>query len=156
MADKTLVILIFDSACRHLGEMATRDGRFEGFTFTPDGERALGGKVKEWQSRGLPVLRDVICEEKDATLFTVFEERVLMRERDFLSSFHDWARINGFRAVNVKEHALPCWELLLRLPLSPVERFSMLYATCRMSTDDIVSWQKALRDARDAAAAVGE
>lgn len=143
--------LIFGPDAQYLGEIVTKGGAFVQAILAPEGESMLGDALKEWQSLGVPTLREATREEKEGTTFFLYEDRALARDADFLDALRGWAEDAGLRTLTVASDDLHVWELLLRLPLTPVERHSMMYAAIRLSGPERVAWVSALTRACAAA-----
>lgn len=142
--------LLFDHTCAHLGELKTEEGALKGFVLTKEGEMLLGRSIQEWQTRGILDLHDMVRETKDRTSYILVESHIPPRHRGFLTAFRHWAVEQRMPLITVPPPALPCWEKMLRLPLGPVERYSMMSAACRLSEQDVPSWLKALDEAAKA------
>lgn len=136
--------LIFGADARYLGEVATKGGGFVQATLTPDGDSSLGEALREWQALGIPTLREAVRDGTEGASFFLYEDRVLPRDTDFLEALRAWTREGGFRTLTVATDDLAVWELLLRLPLTPVERHSMMYAAIRLSEAERSTWISAL------------
>lgn len=142
--------LLFDRNYAFLGEVATRDGVLVRAMLTVEGERQLGAHLTDWQTRGVPVLREVLVTEpeKHSTIF--YQERVQVRDREFVQALRHWLEKHGMALVSVNHTALECWERITRLPLEPRERFSMIVTLRGASEENVVAWKRALEEASKA------
>jgi hypothetical protein len=141
------VSLVFDANGRPMGEVVTRDGSFASVTLSAAGEELLATDVKDWQTSGLPVMRDAISHDSGGTTFRMFEDRVLMRDAGFLIALSAWMRGHDFRLLTLPTQGIAAWEKMSALPLTDIERYSMMYAFCALPEGDIGGWITALEEA---------
>lgn len=138
--------LLFDQRQVFLGEVMTRDGAFERVLLNAEGERKIGPHLTDWQTRGIPVTREVM-QRGDVDVF--FQERVPVRSHEFFTAFDRWVALHGLVMVTIKSEDVSTWEGMVRLPLDDKERFSMLVAMRNASDEMHASW-------RDGVAAAGK
>ncbi|MCE9585996.1 hypothetical protein K8R04_01605 [Candidatus Uhrbacteria bacterium] len=143
-----MVTLLFDQKAAYLGELVTRDGALRHFVLTQAGERAVGGHVLQWQTRGVPFYKGIAKHGDDGSNeFVTYREYVSARDVAFLKAVHGWLTTQGLQAYDIDEPILPMWERLLRLPLEPAERFRFLIAMMRTPVSRLTAWQELLETA---------
>lgn len=143
--DKTS--LLFDRAHSFLGEVVTRDGGMTHAMLTAEGEAKLGAQLKDWQMRGVPVLHEVTKSEGKGHAPVFYQERVQTRMSQFLNALHGWVERNGMALVTIGREPQECWEMIVRLPLEPRERFSIIVSIRDAATAEILKCKAALHDA---------
>lgn len=147
-----MVTLIFDQHAAYLGELVTKEGVLRHFVLTQAGERAFGGHVLQWQTRGVPYFKGIAKYRDDGSSeFVSYREYVAARDPAFLKAVHTWIGMHGHQAYDIKDTVLPMWERLLRLPLEPAERFRFLLAMIRTPVSRLTAWQELLVTAERAA-----
>lgn len=145
--------LLFDQSSHFLGELATQNGAGTRLTLTADGERAIGAYIKDWQTRGIPVSHQVtggtgdVQARSSADAGAYYVQRVLMRDRGFLDAAQNWFAHRGMAVVPLSYPCVECWEMLVRLPLEPSERFAMVLALKDANPDALADWRKTLTNA---------
>lgn len=143
-----MVTLLFGPQALYLGELVTRDGGLRHFVLTQAGEKAIGGHVAQWQTRGVPEYKGIAKHAEDGSSeFISYREYVTSRDEGFLKAVHAWATIHSIQAYDIEEHLLPMWERLLRLPLEPTERFQFLLAMMRTPVSRLTAWNELLETA---------
>lgn len=142
------VSLLFDTDSRVLGEFFTQGGAFARILLTEEGERIIGDAVASWQTQGVPFRR----EHTDV----VYQENVSVRDSAFLDAVRQWSSATRFQLMTLPPMILECWELMARLPLEPVQRYSMLLAMRSLSAEERLSWKQALTEAAAATSAEQE
>lgn len=150
------IALLFDKHHAFLGEVATRDSAMVRVLLTAEGERQIGAHLGDWQTRGVPILREVLVTEPQKHSTVYFQERVQVRDREFLHALRRWAEKHGMALVSVSPEALECWEKITRLPVEPRERFSMIVALRATTNGELDAWKHALQEASKAVEAEEE
>lgn len=148
------IALLFDRNYAFLGEVATQDGAMRRIVLTADGERLLEAHLKDWQARGVPVLREVQGRAGGERVF--FQERVQTRDRGFLTAARQWTESHGLALIPVLPGVFGCWELIVRLPLEPRERFLLLVSLRKSAPSDLKKRNASLVQAAGAADAERE
>ncbi len=136
--------LLFDDQHRSIGEVKTSAGVLVNFVLNEDGEQLLGEMIREWQTQGIPLFREVTEKSDQKTVFVMFEDRVLMRDVKFLDAFRIWIAKRRYHLISVEVQIFDCWQMMSSLPLSDQERFAMIYALCRAPKNEIRIWKQAL------------
>lgn len=146
-----MVTLLFDRQAAYLGELVTKEGALRHFVLTQAGEKAVGGHVLQWQTRGVPFYKGIAKHGDDGSSeFITYREYVASRDAAFLKAVHRWIATHGFHAYDIDDSILPMWERLLRLPLEPAERFRFLLAMVRTPVSRLTAWQELLETAERA------
>jgi len=140
------ISLLFDRAHSFLGEVATSSGAMRRIVLTADGEHLLEAHLKDWQSRGVPVLREVTGH---AEVF--FQERIQVRQPEFLDAVQQWIENHGMALISVRPEVFGCWDLIVRLPIEPRERFLLLVSLRGSTPTDLKDCNAALIEAIGAA-----
>ncbi|MEO5927953.1 MAG: hypothetical protein ABIO72_04495 [Patescibacteria group bacterium] len=140
------VSLLFDRHHVFLGEIMSRDGGLERVLLNAEGERQVGPYMSDWQTRGVPIVREVIQATQGDTLEVFFQERVPVRSHEFWTALDRWSERHGMVLLRIPAECMRAWEGLLRLPLTDVERFSMTVAL-RASDNDHAAWHEAVAEA---------
>jgi hypothetical protein len=143
------IALIFDRSHAFLGEVATRSGILQRIVLTADGERLLEAHLKDWQTRGVPVLREVPGHAGGERVY--FQERVQTRDAEFVTAVRLWTDSHGLALIHVPSGVFGCWELIVRLPLEPKERFLLLVSLRNATPTDLKECNAALVQAVGAA-----
>lgn len=144
--------LLFDQSYAFLGEVATQDGAMRRVMFTTDGERRMEVQLRDWQARGVPVLREV-TPSVSGNPMVFFQERVQVRHSEFLSAMRQWVEHHGMALVQVPNEAMECWEIIVRLPLDPREQFLLLVSLRKSTPAELKACKADLIQAVDAAEA---
>ncbi|MBP9868954.1 hypothetical protein KBC59_00130 [Patescibacteria group bacterium] len=138
---------IFDESGIHLGELSSQRGTLGSFILTPDGDHVLGGVIAEWQTQGISFLQDKTFQQKDGVERVTTKKSVHPRDAEFVEAVRAWCHDRQYHMFVATPQSLQAWQQLLRLPLSPVERFSMLYAFSALPESETDGWMSALQDA---------
>ncbi len=136
--------LIFDRQYALLGEVTSHGGAFGRAMLTVEGERQLGAHVSDWQLRGVPVLREILVTEPQKHSTMYYQERVQVRDAEFIYALRRWLEGHGMALVAVTDDVLRDWQSILRLPLEPRERFSMIVTLRTASAHELESWRAKL------------
>jgi hypothetical protein len=144
------VHLLFDELHGYLGELFAEDGAFSHLTLNPKGEEALGERFEEWQTRGVPEVRDIVTAGHESTAYT-HDGRVLVRDRAFVGALRSWFEAHGYTLLPMSVEALDCWECVLQLPLEPDERFALAADLSLVPIEELGAWKRTLQDAVEAA-----
>lgn len=147
IADMTTLSLIFDRNNAYLGEVVTQSGSLNNIILNNEGESKVGAYFSEWSTRGVPVMREVMHTEATGREYVFFQERVQMRQSEFLNALRDWMVQRGMALISITAEALKCWESILRLPLEPKERFMMLLSLRDAVDGEIKIWEETLQEA---------
>ena len=139
--------LLFDESQRHLGEVALRDGALGSFTLSQAGEQLLGESVKDWQTMGIPIMRETMQEIDGGSRFSMAEDHVQVRDGEFGDALRRWFFERHYHVVPLTAQVLPFWEKLVALPLKDAERFAMLYEICKLPTAALADWKLAIDEA---------
>ncbi len=134
--------LLFDAECRVLGELCTTGGSLVRAVLTDDGEEKIGSALHLWQTEGVPFLRKM----EDVQV----QEHISVRDGRFLESVRQWASVMHLQFVSVTSDVLACWQQIARLPLEPLQRYSMLLALRSLDVQELSVWRESLHEATDA------
>lgn len=133
------VSLLFDNETRVLGELATNGGTLARILLTAEGERAIGDAVAAWQTEGVPYHRKLVGVQ--------YHDKVSVRDKAFLDAVRQWAAVMRLHLVVVGPEVFVCWQLMSRLPLENVQRYSMLVALTGLGPTELAEWRQALTEA---------
>lgn len=141
-------LLLFANMSDFLGEVRLRDGAMEHVMLTHTGEERFGAEVKDWQTRGVPVRREIFGTPEHPKDVVFFQERIQPRDRGFAEALALWCSDHQITSVHLSSpiHA-SCWTTLLRLPFKADERFVVMNAIIDASADELIAWQGFLREA---------
>ncbi|MFH1077928.1 MAG: hypothetical protein V1745_01425 [Patescibacteria group bacterium] len=143
--------LLFDRHHVFFGEIESHGGAFRHAMLSEAGERRLEPNLREWQVRGVPVLREVARPNVPGHPTVYFQERVQVREQHFLQAARLWFENHGIAAVTVNRDVLRCWSYIAQLPLQPRERFLLLISLRGSRHTDLLACEKTLIEAVEAA-----
>ncbi|MBU1348446.1 hypothetical protein KJ781_00040 [Patescibacteria group bacterium] len=143
--------LLFDHDHAFFGEIETHGGTFRHAMLSEAGERRLESHLREWQVRGVPVLREVVRSNVSGHPVVFFQERVQVRTQGFLQAARQWFESHGIAAITVDRDVLRCWSHIARLPLDPRERFLLLISLRGSRRADLLACEKTLLEAVEAA-----
>lgn len=141
-------LFLFTHASDFLGEVRLQAGALAHVTLTHRGEDLLGPGMKDWQTRGVPVRREMFGTKDRPHDIVFYQERVQPRDPKFGEALRQWCSERHVAVLAVPNHVHEdCWNLLLRLPLEPSERFMLLSTLVQASADELVSWRTFLQNA---------
>lgn len=145
--------LLFANMSDFFGEVRLRDGALDHVMLTGLGEEHIGASVKDWQTRGVPVRREIFGTKDRPSDIVFFQERVQPREKTFSDALRLWCEDHQITVVSVPSHAhADCWNMMLRLPLESTERFAMLSVIAQAHADELIAWRQFLNEAVQAVA----
>ncbi|HWQ99664.1 MAG TPA: hypothetical protein VN397_02340 [Candidatus Methylomirabilis sp.] len=158
------MLILLDPSCAFLGEVALESGVFVRVILTDRGEEMIGAAVREWQTRGVPVRRELFGTKGNPNDIVFYQERVHPRDRQFGEALAQWCGERRIAAVVLPSGVTECWNKVLRLPLEPQERLALLIALSKTDPAMISPWQDFLDEAicvceaqtSDADAAIGK
>jgi hypothetical protein len=133
------MMFLFDGQRALLAEISLDRGRLRHLVLTGAGERLLGPFIGLWQTRGIPLPKTI----GEITYY----EHVLTRDDGFSEALTSWANMKGYCTVEIDDMALPLWEMLVRLPLEPSERFAFLLAIRLTPASSLAEWKSCLDEA---------
>lgn len=133
------MMFMFDISRALLAEIGLERGALRQLVLTNIGERVLEPSITLWQTRGIPVPKEM----GDATYY----EHVLPRDTGFAQALTSWANMNGYCVIDTPDNVIMLWEMLARLPLEPSERFSFLLAIRLTPPSQYVEWKACLDEA---------
>ncbi len=149
-------MLLFDNKHQYLGELLLDGGAMRHFVLTQAGENLVGAHARQWQTRGIAITKLIPASRPDGThQDVVFQEYVQPRQKEFGGAFAFWAGEHGMHAVDIEERLLTLWEMLLRLPFEPGERYAVLLAI-RSAPNQFHDWKAILQEAEQAMRLPGE
>jgi len=134
--------LLFDAECHVLGELYTAEGLLARAVLTDDGERIIGSSLSQWQTEGVPFFRRMDGVQ--------VQERISVREKLFLEAVRQWAAVMHLQLISVSSEVLGCWQMIARLPLEPLQRYSMLLALRSLDSTELSLWHDSLAAASEA------
>lgn len=143
--------LLFDGGHAFLGEIETHGGVLRHAMLSEAGERHLEPHVREWQVRGVPILREVARPNVPGHPVVFFQERVQVRDQRFLPAARQWLESHGIAAITVNRDVMRCWSYIARLPLQSRERFLLLISLRGSRHVDLLACEKTLVEAVEAA-----
>ena len=112
-------LLLFATPEILLGELALNNGAYGHLTLTEAGEKRLETFVADWQT-----------QEKNP---------------EFQTQFQNWCATQHIAVVLLKSPVqVDYWHTLLRLPLAPGHRFTMVSDIAQANADGLVAWQEFL------------
>lgn len=139
--------LLFDGTHAYLGELLLQDGALRHLVLTQAGENLIGAQAALWQTRGIGVSRLIPASKPDGSSEdVVFQQFVQPRQKEFGEAFKLWAVEHGYHSLDVEEKMLSLWEMLLRLPFEPAERYAVLVAI-RSVPSQLHEWKACLQEA---------
>ena len=124
----TDAIILLDASYALLGEVMLDSGALANVMLTATGETAIGAAVREWQTRGVPVRRELFGTKAHPNDVVFFQERAQPRDRKFGEALAEWAEDRRLIAVWLSAPAMDCWNKVLRLTFEPPERVAVLMA----------------------------
>lgn len=143
-----MMSLLFNSRRELLGEVTTQKGALTQLTLTREGEQEIGARVQVWQTRGVPIRKEIRSATPDGKRSLVFyKEYIQPRSVKFLAALNMWGSDYGVTIIPLEEKWMSLWETLVRLPLEPQERFAFLVALRHTPDHLIPEWSKNLADA---------
>ena len=142
-----LTWLIFDHDGSYFGELHTRGGAFVSVVFSDAGEKRMSEELREWQTHGVMLLREAVQMRADDAACIMYEDRIPLRSTGCMSAIVKWADLHRIRLVCLSRHAATLWEKMLTLPLTDLERYSLISAASRLPVSDIPGWSVALDQA---------
>ena len=143
-----MLVLLFNRDRNFLGEVFTAEGALRRLVLNDRGEQELGPSVKVWQTRGVPVRREIASHDPDGTRHLVFYmEYIAMRLPKFREALGMWATDHAVTSIDLPDDHVSYWETLLRLPLEPAEQFAFLLALRQTPTDLLFEWKTPLEEA---------
>ena len=117
-------------------------------TLTREGENEIGALVQIWQTRGVPIRKEIQSATPEGTRTLVFyKEYIQPRSAKFLVALNMWGSDYRVTVIPFDEALMPLWESLVRLPLEPQERFAFLIALQHTSEHLLPEWTKSLAEA---------
>jgi hypothetical protein len=141
--------LLFDRARTFLGEVSTQGGALERVTLTPDGEREIGALVKLWQTRGVPIRKEIASKDAEGKQrqLVFYKEYVPPRTKDFAAALGMWSADYALVLLDLDDKYVAYWQLLAKVPLMPEERFAYL-VVIRQTPDALLpEWKRGLEEA---------
>lgn len=121
------MLLLFDKTHSYLGEVALSGGALASIVLSVKGEELLGPSASVWQTQGIPVKHPVpIHHEHSPDDQDFYIERVQPRQEVFEKALRSWLDERGIFYVDIDQEKMFYWETLLRIPLSPQERFTFI------------------------------
>lgn len=144
-----MLSLLFNQTHQLLGEVITEQGALRQFVLNQQGETVLGTICEMWQTRGVPVRKELTVDKADGSReITFYLERVQARTPDFFAALSEWGEEHSIVVLSIQEKTIGLWEMLVQLPLDPSERFAFLIALKHTPPDLLGEWRKALEEAK--------
>ncbi len=143
----TDAIILLDASYALLGEVMLDSGALANVMLTATGETAIGAAVREWQTRGVPVRRELFGTKAHPNDVVFFQERAQPRDRKFGEALAEWAEDRRLIAVRLSAPAMDCWNKVLRLPFEPPERVAVLMAMSKTDPAQLSPWHDFLDEA---------
>jgi hypothetical protein len=147
-------IILFDDQRHFLGQMVVENGT-PSFALNDEGSALLLERMKEWNSSGIPVQREVVERTEKGMLATMMEERIQPHDARFVDALRQWFLGHGYHAIQIEDEVMVLWRKLVELPLEHGERFSLLYTICQAPVTELSDWSRAIQRALDAVGKVG-
>lgn len=142
-----MLTLCFDRQANYLGELLTENGALKHWTLTHAGEKAIGAHMGLWQTRGIPVTRGILKGTDAAGSHTYYRSYTQLRSQEFHQALLAWGAERGMLLIDLDPKRLTYWEHLLRLPLEPVERLTVLLAIRPAPEEQMIEWREILESA---------
>lgn len=143
----THTLILLDTAYALLGEVMLDSGALANVMLTDTGEKRIGAAVREWQTRGVPVQRELFGTKRHPNDIVFFQERVQPRDRKFGEALLQWAEDQHLIAVQLSSPAMDCWNKVLRLPFEPEERLAILRVLSKTDAAQLSPWHAFLDEA---------
>ena len=137
------MLLLFDAKHNYLGEVSlTPEGSLQSIILSSRGDAEIGATVALWQTKGIAV--EQYIGHKDSETGSFYVERIQPRQPGFKQAFRSWAEKTKIALVEVESQLVGFWEMLLRLSLTPSERFTYLLGVCRTPKNKLKEWEALL------------
>ncbi len=146
---KDMLTLFFTSSQAWLGEVETTHGALRHVMLSPEGEKEIGSRVRLWQTRGVPVNKEMKTTTRDGQTrkLIFFKEYVQPSSKGFEIAVGKWAMDVGVMTIVLPDELVEFWHRLSALPLEPEEQFALLLALKQTPVDLLGEWQRAISDA---------
>ncbi len=144
------ISFLFGPRCEWLGEVITTQGKMVQFVLTPAGERDIGIYVEEWQTRGIPVKREVAIQQTKGEEIVFYIDRIQIRDGHFLLAVQRWMEAHGYAVLSITPLMNDVWPVIQHLPLEPREQFTFLVLLRGVSRAEGQAWKEVLHEAEKA------
>ncbi len=144
-----MLSLLFSATRELLGEVHIQQGALSRVTLTERGESFIGPQVLLWQTRGVPMRKEMdrVLEDGSSERI-VFTDYIHTNDARFSAALERWCHQYQMAVLTLSNEMIPCWEMLAQLPFEQEERFAFLIAIQHTPTAHLDEWRHSLQEAQ--------